>query len=461
MPEYVIPGLYREEVQHAAPSRFCTGVPAFLGYVGNPFASEEIVAQNILKGSTADARQTAKLHHRRESQSTAEAPGTLRPCELTHWSQFAGQFGEPLDQGWLAYSVHGFFENGGKYCVVAPMRPGVAREEAMREALDSTRRFDNIDLVCAPDIFPPSPEKPDIEEVLRLQALLVQHAGNADRFAVLDSLPNADMAAEREHCARLYSNNLGLDSAAMASSALYYPWVIVAPLLSKTRRHSAGVGECTDALTAPPCGHIAGIYARTDSGGGIQKAPANERLEGVLDIEVHLSDAEQTVFFSSREPVKLASGEEVRIPRGAINCVRAFVGRGIRVWGARTLSHDVSWRYINVRRLFLAARRWIRHYMAHVTFEPITAALLSRVRRELTAYCLDLFQAGALKGRNRQEAFYVKCDEDLNPPEVRDRGMLVAEVGLAAAQPHEYIVVQLICRGGEVTIAAPSAADAI
>jgi phage tail sheath protein FI len=184
------------------------------------------------------------------------------------------------------------------------------------------------------------------------------------------------------------------------------------------------MGETAAPIMVPPCGHVAGVYARTDEPTGIRKAPANEVLYGVLDLRWHLSDKDQGSFFA-------AGNDEV--PPGAVNCLRAFPGRGIRIWGARTLAKDPSWRYVNVRRLFLTAIRWIEWHMTATAFEPNGPDLWPRIQRELNAYCFELFRRGALKGATTNEAFYVRCDADINPPEMRDNGIVVAEVGLAAA----------------------------
>ena len=145
----------------------------------------------------------------------------------------------------------------------------------------------------------------------------------------------------------------------------------------------------------PPCGHVAGIYARTDKHTGVFKAPANEVLQGVVDTELRITNQEQDQLN----------------PKG-INCIRSFKGRGIRVWGARTLAgeDEQEWLYINVRRLFLTIGRWIDRNMQDILFEPNDFRLRTRISRELTAYCNGLFKQGALKGATASEAFYVKCD---------------------------------------------------
>jgi phage tail sheath protein FI len=180
------------------------------------------------------------------------------------------------------------------------------------------------------------------------------------------------------------------------------------------------------------------VYARTDQRIGVHKAPANDVLQGVLDLEVNLTDAQQD-----------------RLNPEGINCLRAFPGRGIRVWGARTLSRDPAWTYVNVQRLFLTAGRWIERNMSSAVFEPNDPRLWARVGRELTAYFNDLLRRGALRGRTPQEAFYVKCDAETNPPEVRDAGMVVTEIGLAPALPGEFVVLRVIHGASGVSIAGP------
>ena len=142
-------------------------------------------------------------------------------------------------------------------------------------------------------------------------------------------------------------------------------------------------------------------------------------------------------------------------PKG-INCLRVFPGRGIRVWGARTLSEETNWTYVNVRRLFLTAGRWIERNLPGVVFEPNDPRLWDRITRELTAYFNLLFEQGALKGRTAQEAFYIKCDADTNPPEVRDLGMVVTNVGLALGVPTEFVEIRIIHGAEGITIAGPS-----
>lgn len=397
MLSYQTPGVYREEVFLPAPVELRTGVPAFLGYAG---------------------------------QGPVNAPQLL-----TLWPQFGQKFGAPLANHFLAYAVRGFFENGGNPCYVIRLDEQLEAASALRKGLEALASLDAIDLVCTPDIMrlrwselaPNTLVAPDPHAVQTLQQMVLTHCellGN--RLAILDALPCVGSEG-------VVTQKQPLQS---ANGALYYPWLRlisgpVYPPLTQVR------DECRPLLNGfvPPCGHVAGIYARTDQRVGVHKAPANEVIEGVMDLEVNLTDAQQG-----------------RLNSIGINCLRTFPGRGIRVWGARTLSSEPAWTYINVRRLFLTAGRWIERNMVGMVFEPHDGRLWARIVRELTAYFNELLRRGALKGRTPQEAFYVKCNAETNPPAVRDAGQVVTEIGLAPASPSEFVVVRIIHGPSGVTI---------
>ena len=204
--------------------------------------------------------------------------------------------------------------------------------------------------------------------------------------------------------------------------AYYFPWVKMYDPVLDTE------------VFAPPCGGVAGIYGRVDSTRGIHKAPANEIFRGALGLKYQLTDGEQ----------------EILNPKG-INCIREFVGRGIRVWGARTFSSNPEWRYINVRRLFCMVEQAIQNGTNWVVFEPNTRGLWKQITRNLTGFCLRLWKDGALFGDSPEEAFYVRCDDELNPPESIDAGYVVCEIGIAPAKPAEFVVFRISQKalGGE------------
>jgi phage tail sheath protein FI len=383
MPTYATPGVYKEDLFPAPVAELRTAVPAFLGF--------------------------------------AEKGPSNIPQALTLRPQFEQHFGEPLSNGYLTSAVRGFFENNGDLCYVVRLDEAVDAVTALRQGLDALASLDTIDLVGAPDIMRPrQPENlpPNRDEVRTMQAVVLDHCDKlGDRFALLDSLPGAGLEEVVQQRRGLSGTNGGL----------YYPWVRV-----------PGGPALTNGFV-PPCGHVAGVYARSDQRVGVHKAPANDVLQGVLDLEVNLTNAQQDLLN----------------PEG-INCLRAFPGRGIRVWGARTLSREPTWTYINVRRLFLTAGRWIVRNMAGAAFEPNDPKLWARIGRELTAYFNGLFRRGALRGRTPQEAFYIKCDAETNPPDVRDAGMVVTEIGLAPSLPDEFVVMRVIHGASGVTITGPT-----
>jgi hypothetical protein len=447
MRTYPTPGVYREDVFPAPAAELRTGVPAFLGFARDKplfnikpaFQSEldnEIISADLWqefrdrkialsrdvtlsieeKGSAwlitdKGHRQTYQV--RKEKGLTVYTKIAFNdPQRLTLWPQFERRFAAPRSGGYLAHAVRGFFANGGDLCYVVRLDDTVSPREALRDALAALAPLDTIDLVCAPDVVM------DREHVPALQQEVLDHCEKAgDRFAILDSLLGAGVDEVLEHRRELRGNN----------GALYYPWIQVLD------------GPAATGGFVPPCGHVAGVYARSDRRAGVHKAPANEILESVLDLEVNLSAAQQ----GELNPV-------------GVNCLRAFPGRGIRVWGARTLSDDPAWSYVNVRRLFLTAARWIERNMADVVLEPHNPNLWERIKRELNVYFDRLFRQGALKGSTPQEAFYVKCDETINPPEVRDAGLVITEIGLAPALPNEFIVVHIIHGASGITITGPT-----
>ena len=330
------------------------------------------------------------------------------PHLLSLWAHFGPHIGTPTDDCWLAYAVRGFFENGGSRCYVIVLKDGSA--QSLEDGLEAIGHMNTIDLVCAPDLIK------NRAETFELQQLLVNHCETAgDRFAILDSRLGDSNDQVWEQWSEINGKN----------GAVYYPWVKV---------HRFGGGTAM----VPPSGYVAGVFSRTDNSRGVHKAPANEVLQGVLGLERLLSNDDQAYLNPKR-----------------INCLRSFPGRGIRVWGARTLSGDDAWTYINVRRLFLTAVRWIDWHTGAVVFEPNDARLWARIERELNRYFLEVYRQGALKGRTPQEAFYVRCNAETNPPEVRELGQVVTEVGLAPAVPYEFVVVRLIHGASGVSISGP------
>jgi phage tail sheath protein FI len=275
-------------------------------------------------------------------------------------------------------------------------------------------------MVCVPDLMALyQAGSLDMEGLRAVQLAMIAHCENMkDRFAILDCPPGLSP----QQMLDWRKNVSGYDS---KYAAVYYPWIRVANPLG----NGAGVD-------IPPSGYMAGVYARTDTERGVHKAPANEIVRGALGLEVQVT-----------------KGEQDQLNPAGVNCIRAFPGRGIRIWGARTVSSDPAWRYINVRRLFNFIEESIEEGTQWVVFEPNDMELWSRIRRDITAFLTRVWRDGALFGATPQEAFYVKCDEELNPPEVRDVGQVIVEIGLAPVKPAEFVIFRISQFSGGASLA--------
>ena len=367
------------------------------------------------------------------------------PTLVTNWSQFVKTFGDFAQcSPYLAHAVYGFFNNGGSRCFIVNVggggeepeltaagnaggdkKDGKEKDKAaavpgpkagpvdkdalyigrdrgpgQRTGLKCFEEVDEIAIVAAPG---------QISAAVQ-DALLTHCETRKDRFAILDSPETISGGIDRLPKPR--------DS---KYGAYYFPWIQV---------YDPDKGN----VYVPPSGHIAGVYSRTDSERGVHKAPANEQIRGALGLKYDVSKGEQDLLN----------------PKG-INAIRNLNG-AVRIWGARTLSTDPSWRYINVRRLFIMVESSIERATQWVVFEPNDHRLWKRVTRTISSFLTLLWRNGALMGTSPEQAFYVKCDEETNPAEVVDAGQLVVEIGLAPVKPAEFVIFRIgqMASGGGV-----------
>src|SRR6266480_3161110 len=455
MPNYLSPGVYVEEVE--AGSRPIEGVgTATAAFVG-----------------------------------LAEKGPVNAPTLVTNWSQFSQTFGGFLEGSYLAHSVYGYFLNGGGSAYIvrigadghapsaqaelpsakdkslagyrvlaleggqpgnditavktaskliqleeigtagalekvpapgkvtlqgggATMPARVTPDEYVGNSADRTgfaglEAIDTVTMLSVPDLMAAYQRGMiDSEQVKAVQLAMIAHCElMGDRVAILDAPPGLNAQQIREWRV----DKAGYDS---KYATLYWPWVKVFDPLA---------GQ---ANFVPPSGHMAGIWARSDDTRGVHKAPANEVVRGAISLELQVTKSEHDLLN----------------PQG-INVIRAFPGRGIRVWGARTLSSDPAWRYINVRRLFNYIEGSILLGTQWVVFEPNDMALWERVKRTISAFLVRVWRDGALFGATPSEAFYVKCDGEVNTAETIDAGQLIVEIGIAPVKPAEFVVFKI------------------
>ena len=412
------PGVHIDFVTLEKSTEFKTGVPVFVGF-----------------GQLAD-----------DSASKYSQQGFW--CRVTSWQQFNRSVEKMCPSGYLQDAVRGFFENGGESCVIVPV-PWVEGSndsvEADKSCIDALIRpftddminqndannstgsrciledIEDIDLMCVPDLMMMDNLKSKAY-IMEAQRQILQHCKKmGDRFAILD-MPLQALHIDQEKDSR----NSFIDTEVVgrviehryqisgSEGAIYFPWICV---------H----GNNGELKSIPPCGHVAGIYARSDAKEGVFKAPANETVEGAFDLSISLTINQHT-----------------ELNNAGVNCFRSFPNRGIRVWGAKTLSAFQQDQYISIRRLFLTLVRWIKVNTRDLIFETNDATLRDRIKFRLEGYCYQLYEKGALMGKSPEEAYYVKCDRELNDPSARESGKVISEIALAPIAPAEFIIIRII-----------------
>ena len=262
------------------------------------------------------------------------------------------------------------------------------------------KAIENVDEVAI--LVVPDGVRDDVEGIT--QAAIQQCERLKDRFAIVSSksgLTDVNNVAKTQDT--LYA-------------AFYYPWIeVFDPVANKPQ-------------LIPPSGHIAGIYARTDIERGVHKAPANAVVRGARNLEFNVTKTMQDILNPKN-----------------INCIRDFRpdGRGIRLWGARTMSSDPKWRYVNVRRLFIFIEESIEQGNQWLVFEPNFEPTWAKVVRSITNFMVTIWKNGALKGVTQDEAFFVKCDRTTMTQVDIDNGRLICYIGVAPVRPAEFVIFRI------------------
>jgi uncharacterized protein len=429
MPTYKTPGVYVEEVPSGARpiEATTTSTPCFIGTGGKPGAP------------------------------------TGEPIAVNNWTEYHDTFMGDGEMTYLSHAVNGFYTNngGGGRCYILDIGDGSLAGTADSPGLQILEAYDEIAIVAAPGYTSP-----------RDYATLIAHCEKMrDRVAILDAPKGVkDIMA----LTRVASEEVPPDAPAGAPpggpagapaggpagapaggpggaatgggpgdqsgsrrgpeelapnpsdfAAYYYPWLVVDDLVT---------GQ---SVLAPPSGHMAGVWARTDAYPGVHKAPANTPLLGVTGLERMVTPSEQ--------------GE---LNEAGVNVIRKLVGLGIRPWGARTLARATKpeMKYLNVRRLFCMIEESIAKGTSWIVFQPNDQELWGQMVRDLKAFLTGLWRDGALMGKTPDEAFMIKCDRETNPPDSVDRGVVVALIWLAPVKPAEFVVFKVSQFSGGTTI---------
>ncbi len=292
-------------------------------------------------------------------------------------------------------------------------------DPARRSGFGGLEAIPDVTMVVAPDIMALHDQGAlDREAVKAVQTGMIAHCeimGN--RMAILDT-PRGLNAQEVKDWRVDFTN---YDS---AFAAMYWPWVGISDPLSGKKSF------------LPPSGMLAGIWGRNDDTRGVHKAPANEVIRGAIDLELSITRKEHDLL----NPV-------------AIDVIRTFPGRGIRVWGARTLTSDPSWRYLNVRRYFNYLEDSILLGTQWCVFEPNDQKLWARITRTINAFLIREWRSGALFGASPAEAYFVKCDAELNTRETIDAGQVLCEIGVSPVKPAEFVIFRLSQFSGGADVA--------
>lgn len=341
------------------------------------------------------------------------AKGPMAPSFVASMREFEALYGtRPVAGSFLAPAMRAFFANGGRRAWVARVMGasaadhlGVAQhveKDEIRPAtgLTALAAIDEIGLVAAPGAS------------AQVQRALVAHCEKLrDRVAILDG-PRAPWDANQLDPA-------GTDPALASPFAAYYaPWIEM--------ETAKGV--------IPPSGAVCGLIARVDEERGLWKAPANEVVLGARGLDKAINEEAQTLLN----------------PRG-VNCIRMLPGRGIRLWGARTLARDPEWRYVSVRRLGIYIEQSLSHGLQWVAFEPNGASLWAQVRQVSENFLYRIWLDGGLMGAKPEQAFFVRADRTTMTQNDIDLGRLNVEVGFAPVRPAEFVILRLMFRTADAS----------
>ncbi len=375
------------------------------GHSPNPLTPKPLTPEPVIKDVTPGPRPIQAV-----GTSTAAFVGTTptgplkaASAPLSSVAAFEAIYG--ASQAPLSLAVRAFFANGGQKLYISRVNTTATPDDYLH-ALALLEPIDEISTVAAPGASIASAK--GTASVTPIHAALISHIQTSYRIALLDPPPSASIAEVQAIRAQLDSS----------SAALYYPWLNVANPLAPPIRAAA--------VKAPPSGFLAGIFARSDAQHGVSKAPANLPILGAASLETNLTESDAATLNNA-----------------GINTLRLFPNRSLLVWGARTISSDSDFKYVNVRRYFNYVEHSIQQGTQWAVFEPNGEQLWANIRSTVSDFLYNEWKSGALMGTKPEEAFFVKCDRTTMTQSDLDNGRLVCLIGIAPIKPAEFVIIRI------------------
>jgi len=357
--------------------------PETNNFIGTRTVKSELIRAEIISKAPAGKGADAKKNSDAKGEAAPPPASSIVPIDLV----------DGKDSGIIVALA------GGKEGNVAGVGPashlGSDNGPGKRSGLQAFLENSDVSIMLIPGAVMPE-----------VQAALIAFCeGRKSCFAVLDAPIDRKKTNDVAEFRDLYDSTY---------AAMYHPWVEMFDSLSKRSTYF------------PPSGAIAGVYARTDTDRGVHKAPANEIVRGCTGLSCSYNEGEQDILN----------------PKG-VNLIRSFTGKGIRVWGARTISSNGLWKYINVRRLFIYVEESIKANTSWVVFEPNSDVLWSRVRSTIEMFLSTCWRDGALAGNSPSEAFFVECGRTTMTQDDIDNGRLICMIGIAPVKPAEFVIFRI------------------
>lgn len=358
--------------------------PEALNFVGAKTAKSDLITVEVLPaGAKAPAPAPAKDKDGKPVPAPAASAASPAPFAL------CGGNGAELVLAPTGGS------NGGVLTAKPDAFIGADNGPGKRTGLQAFLENGNVSILAIPGITAPE-----------VQAALIAFCeGKKSCFAILDVPQELKKTGDVATFRDMYDSTY---------AAMYHPWL---EMFDAGAKRSAYF---------PPSGAMAGIYARCDTERGVHKAPANEVVRGCTGLSCNYNEGEQDIL----NPI-------------GVNLIRAFTGRGIRVWGARTISSNGLWKYLNVRRLFIFVEESIKANTNWVVFEPNSETLWSRVSRTISSFLATCWRDGALAGSSPDQAFFVECGPTTMTQDDIDNGRLICQIGIAPVKPAEFVIFRI------------------